>query len=150
MYKKLVVTVLIISVLSVSLFAGPLFSIQKQDGGLVPCLTSIFDPRFGYLVNEKDTNVDLMDILKFIPVVNYVVMIANGITGMKGGGLIPGCCIGIQGYHTAHMMPKYNVRTVEWLMYIPIANFYSLFVVITETWGGKTWSEVVEKENLKK
>lgn len=150
MFKKLVVLMLIMSILSVTLLAGPLFSIQKQNGGLVPCLTSVFDPRFGYLVNEKDTNVDLMDVLKFVPVVNYIVIIANGITGMKKGGFIPGCCIGIQGYHTAHMMDKYKPRTVEWLSYIPIANLYSIFVIVTETWGGKTWSEVVAKENLKK
>ena len=58
MFKKVIITIIITSILSASLLAGPLFSIDKQKGGLVPCLTSlILDPRLGYMVNESKQNV---------------------------------------------------------------------------------------------
>ena len=147
MFKKTIVIMLLVSILSVSVYAGPIFSIQKQKGGLVPCLTSlVLDPRLGYMANEKDVNVDLMHLLRFIGIGSIV----YGFIGFQKGGLIPGCCIGMFGYTTASGMDKYKARTIEWLAYIPIANFYSLFVLISETMGGKTWSEVVAKEHLKK
>lgn len=151
MFKKVIITIIITSILSATVLAGPLFSIDKQKGGLVPCLTSlILDPRLGYMVNEKKQNVDLMHLLKFIPGIGGLVVIYYMYVGYSNAGFIPGCCIGGFGYTTAQSLEKYNARTVEWLCFIPIANLYSLFVIISETMGGKTWSEVVKKENLKK
>lgn len=151
MFKKTVIVMLLVSIVTVSLFSGPLFSMDKQKGGVLPCLVSLFlDPRLGYQMNEKAINVDLMHLLKFVPVIGQFVVLYNGYTGYMKSKSFDGCCIGFFGYTTANMMDTTKGRTVEWLFYLPIANLYSLFVVISETMGGKTWSQVVTQENLRR
>ncbi|MDY6787533.1 MAG: hypothetical protein SVK54_05345 [candidate division WOR-3 bacterium] len=147
MVKKLVVSLMIISVLSTTtLAAGPLFSIDKQDGGIVPmALSCLVDPRLGLMANEKAVNFDLMDILRFVPTINFLVMFGNAYTGFKNQG-ITGCCIGPFGYHTAHSLDKYKPRTKEWMSYILIG----WIMIGMEANSGKTWSEVVKEENLRK
>jgi len=151
MFKKFVIVLMLITIASASLFAGPVFSIDKQKGGLIPCLLGVFDTRMGYMANEKAVNVDLIDLLKpVLSVIGLPVMpLYTGYLGYQNAKGIDGCCIGmVGGYQTANMMGTTKGRTIEWLMYIPVVNIYSLIVYITETMGGKTWSEVVAKEKL--
>lgn len=151
MLKKIVVLALIVSLLSATLVAGPLFSIQKQDGGVLSCLVSLLlDPRLGYMANEKAVNVDLLHLLKFVPIVGQFMPLVYSYTGYKTSGSFSGCCIGLFGWTTANSLDKYNARTIEWLMFIPVVNLFSLFKIITETMGGKTWTEVAKDEHLKK
>ena len=101
------------------------------------CATTITDGAGHY----EFTNVDLSE---------HWVQADYMYVGYSNAGFIPGCCIGMFGYTTATSLGKYNARTVEWLCFVPIANLYSLFIIISETMGGKTWSEIVKKENLKR
>lgn len=146
MAKKTVVSFVIMSLLFTTLVAGPIASIDKQEGGIVPmALSCLVDPRLGLMANEKAVNLDLMDILRFVPVINYFVMFGNAYTGFKNHG-ITGCCIGPMGYHTAHSLDKYKPRTKEWMEYILIG----WIMIGMEANSGKTWSEVVKEENLRK
>ena len=56
----------------------------------------------------------------------------------------------VGGYTTATMMKETKGRTIEWLIYVPVANLYSVFVYISQTMGGKTWSQIVASEHLKR
>lgn len=147
MFKKIVIIFLLLSIITTSIFASPVFSIEKQKGGIVPCLLGIFDFRMGYLANEKQVNVDLLEVLQLVlPILRFY----YAFIGFQNAG-IEGCCIGyVGGYTTANMMKETKGRLIEWLTYVPIANIYSIVVYISETMGGKTWSEVVAKENLKR
>ncbi|MEO0288909.1 MAG: hypothetical protein ABIN00_04670 [candidate division WOR-3 bacterium] len=147
MTKKIIIIFLLISLLTPSLFAAPVFSIQKQNGGIVPCLLGIFDMRMGYLANEKAVNVDLLEVLQLV---FPILRVYYAFVGFQNAG-VEGCCIGyVGGYTTAQMMKETKGRLIEWLTYVPVANIYSMIVYITETMGGKKWSEVVAKENLKR
>lgn len=147
MTKKIIVIFLLVAMLTPTLFAAPIFSIQKQKGGIVPCLLGIFDIRMGYIANEKAVNVDLLQVLQLVL---PILRVYYAFVGFQNAG-IEGCCIGyVGGYTTAKMMKETKGRLIEWLTYVPVANIYSLIVYITETMGGKTWSEVVAKENLKR
>jgi len=148
--KKFVFVVLLLSLLFTVVLAGPLFSVSKQNGGIVPCLLGVFDIRMGYQANEKTVNVDLMHVLRIVPIVNYFMPLYYAYTGYSNAGF-EGCCIGmVGGYTTATMMKETKGRTIEWLIYVPVANLYSVFVYISQTMGGKTWSQIVASEHLKR
>jgi len=101
----------------------------------------------GYIANEKAVNVDLLQLLQLV---FPILRVYYAYVGFQNAG-VEGCCIGyVGGYTTANMMKETKGRLIEWLTYVPVANIYSIIVYITETMGGKTWSEVVAKENLKR
>jgi len=150
MLKKLIIVTLIASILTTAVFAGPLFSVSKQNGGIVPCLLGVFDMRMGYIANEKAVNVDLLHILRLVPVVNYFMPLYYAYTGYRNAGF-EGCCIGmIGGYTTAEMMKTTKGRTIEWLSYVPVVNIYSAIMYILQTTSGKKWSEIEASEHLKR
>ena len=149
MFKKIIVIVMMTSIISVSVSAGPLFSVDKQEGGCVPCLVGALDTRSAYVVNEKKVNIELLDVLKIIT--NYLIPIPvfniyNMYTGFSNDG-ISGCCLGMYaGRHSVNSLTKYKTRTKEKFAWLIIPGIQ----MALEVYNGKTWSEVVEKENLKK
>jgi len=152
MFKKLIILALVVSIFSTVVFAGPVFSVSKQKGGLVPCLLGVFDYRMGYLSNEKAVNVDLIELLTpFFPIIRLYTMYV----GYSKAKSIEGCCIGFGGYTTANMLDKTKGRKIEWFI-SPVLSWtgclplYGSIVYIMETMGGKTWSEIVTKEKLAK
>jgi|GEM_PF-1979171 hypothetical protein len=160
MAKKIIIALLIISMLATLVYAEekkPVFKVDKQNGGIVPCLLGVFDVRMGYLSNQENVNVYLEDLLNLaiiIPVIGqiawFVVHMYFGYIGYEKGKDISSFCIGTLGWKTANMMDKTKGRTIEWLAFIPIINIYSFIVYITETTGGKTLNQVISKENLRK
>jgi len=138
-----------------------MFKIEKQDGGIVPCLLSVFDLRLGYMANENEVGIYPEDfagavgIIFFIPVIGQVAGIVSLIvhlyfayTGYNAGKSIESGCIGFLGWKTANMMGRTKGRVVEWLSFVPFVNLYSLFVIISETTSGKKWSRVEIEEKL--
>lgn len=158
MLKKIIIVLLVASILNVIVFAGdksPLFKIGKQNGGIVPCLLGVFDPRMGYLANQGNVDVSLEDALSlavFVPILGQfawvIIHCYYAYTGYQAGKDVSSACIGSLGWKTANMMGRTKGRMVEWLGFIPLINLYSLFVYITETTGGKTWDQIVAKENI--
>ncbi|MDD3803674.1 MAG: hypothetical protein PHW02_04690, partial [bacterium] len=118
MLKKVIIVALILSILTTTLLAGPLFSVSKQNGGLIPCLLGVFDGRLGYMANEKAVNVDMIDVLKVVlSAIGLPVMpLYTAYVGYQKGKSFEGCCIGFQGYTTANMMDKTKGRQIEWFM----------------------------------
>ncbi len=149
MFKKIIITIMLSLLLVTTLIAGPLFSVDKQKGGLVPCLVAIFDTRSAYVVNEKKVNIELLDLVKVItntiipvPVIQLYYMY----TGFKNDGVF-GCCLGSYGgQYSVTSLTKYKTRTKEKFSCLIIPGFQMAF----EIFGGKTWTEVVKAEKLKK
>jgi hypothetical protein len=140
------------SMLTTVIFAGPVFSVSKQKGGIVPCLLGVFDTRMGYIANERAVNVDLIEVLMvFIPIIRLYTMYV----GYSKAKSIEGCCIGFGGLTTANMLDKTKGRKNEWFMSPALSwtgclPLYAGIMYIMETMGGKTWSEIVVKEKLAK
>ena len=160
MAKKIVVVILILSMFFVMLFSEdktPLFKVDKQNGGIVPCLLGVFDTRMGYLANQEKVNVYLEDMLTLafvVPVIGQIawliVHMYYGYVGYEKGKDVSSFCIGAFGWKTANMMGKTKGRMIEWLGFIPFVNIYSLIVYVIETTGGKTMNQIIAKENLSK
>jgi hypothetical protein len=152
MLKKVIIIALVISILTTVVFAGPVFSVSKQNGGLIPCLLGVFDTRMGYLANERAVNVDLIELLMvFFPIIRLYTMYV----GYSKAKSIEGCCIGYGGLTTANMLDKTKGRKIEWFV-SPVLSWtvclplYGGIMYIMETMGGKKWSDIVVKEKLAK
>ena len=149
MFKKTIAIVILTAIISVSVFAGPLFSVDKQKGGCVPCLVGALDTRSAYVVNEKKVNIELLDVLKIVT--NYLIPIPvfniyNMYTGFSNDG-VSGCCLGMySGRYSVTSLTKYKTRTKEKFAWLLIPGIQ----MAIEVFNGKTWSEVVEQEHLKK
>ncbi len=149
MFKKVIITIIVTSILSATVLAGPLFSIDKQKGGCVSCLVGIFDTRSAYVVNEKKVNIELLDVVKLatnylipIPVVQLYYMY----TGFTNDGA-SGCLLGMYGgQYSVTSLTKYKTRTKEKWAILLIPGIQ----MALEVFNGKTWTEVVKAENLKK
>lgn len=139
----------------------PLFTVEKQEGGIVPCLLSAFDLRLGYMANENSVGVypeDFLSAAVFLTPIPFLGWAAGALsivahlyyayTGYNRGKDVESACIGFTGWKTANMMDRSRGRMVEWLAFIPFINLYSVFVIISETTSGKTWSSVMKEEKL--
>ncbi len=144
--KKGIIVFLVVILLGNMLMAGPLFTIDKQDGGIMTWVACILGgPRAGYMVNDKATNIDLLDVFKFIPGIGYLFTWYYAFIGLQNDGFW-GCIAGYPGYTTAVSLEKYKSRTKEKFACCIIPAIQMGF----EMFGGKKWTEVVKEENLRK
>ncbi len=148
----------------VLLIAFMLPSTVKAKGGAGPCLaTCIFaDTRIGLEMNE-DKKIDNYDWIRFggnfiapmIPVVGGPLgMAATVYTSYKNGyeqAGAKGCCVGyIWGNRPGRMFKDYKLRSKEVMSCIPVVGICSYFSIMHDAYKGKTLTEIIKEENLKR
>ena len=165
--KKLVIAIVVLSAMS---FAA--------KGGCAPCLATCFlGPRVGVEMNEgsKIRNAEFIGLVGNIvfPQVGSIYMAIDPTTGKtmnqvrsaealggvavnatapkaKGGPLsfLTSCCFGPRVALEAN--DGRQIRTLEWLRFIPVVNIYPALYLPYEAFAGKTMSEIVAEEGLDK
>ena len=146
--KKLILVALMLTVVPVKT------PVQAEAGGVWPCLATCFmgDVRIGLYMNEGK-EVENMD---------WIVFVLNAVgTGLgpfvsaydahKKSSSMKGCCVGyFWGRRAGGEINNYKLRTKEILLCIPIINIYPCIAIPLEAFNGKTMTQIIEEENLKR
>jgi hypothetical protein len=116
-------------------------------GGVAPCLATFLlgDTRIGLYMNEGKP-VELVDWLGLVGIGRLIGMFeANSAAGLKG------CCVAFfWGRRAGTEIKTTKIRSKEVLMCIPVVDIYPCIALPLEAMGGKTMSQVIEEENLKR
>jgi len=131
---------------------------SKPKGGLKPaaatCLMS--DARVGLAMNEGQ-DVTIYDWMNFCG--NVVQASGLGIlikaytsyeTGFQKAGARGFCVSYCMGPRAGSMLPEYKIRSIEKLLCIPVVNIYPTLAISMEAYSGKTLTQVIEEEKLKR
>jgi hypothetical protein len=163
--RKFALLAAFISVVCCSLFA--------EKGGAAPCLATCFfgDPRIGLTMNEGQP-IETVDWLRLGGNViggalgsttlggtlyytgNAIGLLADVYASYETGykySEVPGFCVSmIWGNRPGKMFKEYRLRTKEILLCIPIVQCYPLIALPLEAYNGKTMSDVIAEEGLKR
>jgi hypothetical protein len=147
MNKKIIFTAVVLMIMSVNVSA---------KGGAGPCLATCLlgDTRLGLAMNqgEQIETIDWINLASnFIPFVGPVLKLYVAYeAGYKPSGAT-GCCVAyIWGPRPGRMFTDYKLRTKEILLCIPVVNIYPIIALPCEAYNGKTLTEVIQEENLKR
>jgi hypothetical protein len=125
----------------------------QAAGGVGPCLATFLmpDKRIGLYMNEG----------KPIETLDWLILVMDYATGLgpfvsaydaySKSNSMKGCCVGlIWGRRAGGEINNTKLRTKEILMCIPIIDIYPCIALPLEAFGGKTMTQVIEEENLKR
>ena len=145
MKKNIILACVVICVL------GSLTSVTAA-GGMEPCLaTCCLDWRLGYEMNEGKT-IHMYDWLTLAGRISQVPLwiIPAYEWGYRESGAA-GCCVSILwGARAGRDFKSLRLRSKEILLCVPIINIYPIIMIPMEAMDGKTWSQVLEEENLQR
>jgi hypothetical protein len=143
---------LVLIAIAIGVFAGT--SVQAAAGGVWPCLATCFmgDPRIGLYMNDGKP-VETLDWVRLwlgiIP--TELGPFVSAYDAYAQTSTIKGCCVGFfWGRRAGLEIQNYKLRTKEILLCIPIVNIYPCIALPLEAFGGKTMTQVIEEENLKR
>jgi hypothetical protein len=147
-------------------------SLLAQKGGAGPCLATCFfgDPRIGFTMNEGQP-IETVDWIRLGgslvggafgsvtdpaiagigSAISLVTMVyASYETGYKYSDM-PGFCVSVLwGNRPGKMFKEYKLRTKEILLCIPLVQCYPMIAIPLEAYNGKTMSDVIAEEGLKR
>ena len=96
---------------------------------------------------NEGKNVHLYDVLGLFAVLRLIPAIDWGF----GGGGPCGCCVALTiSKRAGRDFRTTRLRGKEFLYFVPVLWFYPAIAIPLEAMSGKTWSEVVEQEKLKR
>ncbi len=153
-FRTFVFVLTLLSLLALSVYS---------KGGIGPCLATCMlgDTRIGLAMNDGE-EIEYYDWINLggslcsvagvvvFPLASIYPLVRIYAAGTAGAERL-GCCVGFfWGPRPGAMFQEYELRTKEILMCIPIVNFYPLIALPIEAYKGKTLSEVIEEEGLKR
>lgn len=127
----------------------------QAKGGVGPCLaTCIFsDTRIGLALNEGK-EIETYDWItlasSFVGLTPVAKAYAAYENGYKQAGMT-GFCVGyLWGPRPGRMFDEYKLRSKEIMLCIPCVQLYPMIALPCEAYNGKTLTEVIEEEGLKR
>jgi hypothetical protein len=128
-------------------------SSAQAAGGIVPCIAPFLfeDVRIGLYINDG----------KEIETMDWIVLGMDILTGLgpfvsaydaySKSNSMKGCCVGyFWGRRAGGEINTYKLRSKEILMCIPVVNIYPCIAIPCEGFSGKTMTQVIADENLKR
>jgi hypothetical protein len=125
----------------------------QAAGGVAPCLATCLlgDARIGLYMNDGKP-IETTDWIIFgLDVVSGLGTFVAAYDAYSKSNSMKGCCVGyFWGRRAGGEINNYKLRSKEILMCIPIVNIYPCIAIPLEAFGGKTMTQVIEEENLKR
>ena len=122
-------------------------------GGVAPCLATIFmgDIRIGLYMNDGKPVEGQDWLILGLNVLTGLGPFVSAYEGYSKSQTMKGCCVGyFWGRRAGGEINNYKLRTKEILLCIPIINIYPCIALPLEAFSGKTMTQVIEEENLKR